>query len=57
MPAMFDWMLSLGKPLAVGLPLLALILAAIGYVVVDGAWRLQVRFAWRRRKQHRGSGK
>jgi uncharacterized protein (DUF2062 family) len=55
-PAMFDWMLSLGKPLAVGLPLLALILAAIGYVVVDGAWRLQVQLAWRRRKQQRKKG-
>lgn len=53
MPAMFDWMLSLGKPLAVGLPLLALLLAAIGYVVVDSAWRLHVQWAWRCRKDQR----
>jgi len=56
-PALIDWMVSLGKPLAVGLPLLAVTLAVIGYVVVDGAWRLQVLFAWRRRKQQRTQGK
>ncbi|RPJ47618.1 MAG: DUF2062 domain-containing protein [Betaproteobacteria bacterium] len=52
-PALIEWMLSLGKPLAVGLPLLAVTLAAIGYVLVDGAWRLYVRLAWRRRLQQR----
>jgi len=48
-PALIDWMVSLGKPLAVGLPLLAITLAALGYVLVDGAWRLYVRLSWRRR--------
>lgn len=56
-PALIDWMISLGKPLAVGLPLLALLLAAIGYVVVDGAWRLQVRLAWHHRNRKREQGK
>jgi len=52
-PALIDWMLSLGKPLAVGLPLLAVTLAAAGYLLVDGAWRLYVRLAWRHRLRQR----
>jgi uncharacterized protein (DUF2062 family) len=52
-PAMFDWMLSLGKPLAIGLPLLAVTLAAAGYLLVDNAWKLYVRLTWRRRLQQR----
>jgi len=52
-PALIDWMLSLGKPLAVGLPLLAITLAALGYVLVDGAWRLYVHLSWRRRLDRR----
>ena len=54
--ASFDWMLSLGKPLAVGLVVLALGLAIAGYVVVQLAWRAQVVVAWRRRKaRHAGT--
>ena len=49
LPALFDWMATLGKPLAVGLPLLGLTLAAIGYLLVDNAWKLYVRLAWRKR--------
>ena len=52
-PAALDWIASVGKPLLVGLPLLALILAALGYVLVDAAWRLQVRLEWRRRQLRR----
>lgn len=52
-PALIDWMVSLGKPLAVGLPLLAVTLAAIGYVLVDQAWKMHVRWTWRRRMQER----
>ncbi|MDP1536587.1 MAG: DUF2062 domain-containing protein [Burkholderiales bacterium] len=52
-PALIDWMISLGKPLAVGLPLLAITLSAIGYVLVDGAWRLYVRLSWRSRLRRR----
>ena len=51
--ASFDWMLSLGKPLAVGLVVLAVGLAIAGYVVVQLAWRAQVVLAWRRRKARR----
>ncbi|HXZ92882.1 MAG TPA: DUF2062 domain-containing protein [Burkholderiales bacterium] len=47
------WTLSLGKPLAVGLPALALTLAAIGYFGVHLAWRAYVILAWRARKRRR----
>jgi uncharacterized protein (DUF2062 family) len=47
------WMLSLGKPLAVGLVALALTLAALGYLVVDLGWRIHVTLAWRARSQRR----
>lgn len=51
MRAMMAWVWSLGTPLAVGLPVLALILAFLGYVLTDQIWRLHVRWhAWRRRK-------
>ena len=53
MRSLADWCLSLGKPLAVGLPALALTLAGIGYVAVRLAWRLQVGLAWRARRRQR----
>jgi len=53
MVAMWHWMVSLGKPLAVGLVALALTLAAIGYAVVDLAWRARVILAWRARARRR----
>ena len=52
-PAAFEWLVSLGKPLAIGLPLLALLLAVTGYVVTDWLWRLSVRCAWQRRRRLR----
>jgi uncharacterized protein (DUF2062 family) len=51
--AIWQWMLSLGKPLAVGLVALAVALALVGYVATAFAWRLHVLVAWRRRKQRR----
>jgi uncharacterized protein (DUF2062 family) len=50
-------MVSLGKPLAVGLPALAVTLAVLGYVSVRFGWRIYVVLAWRarcRRRQARG---
>jgi uncharacterized protein (DUF2062 family) len=47
------WLYSLGKPLAVGLPTLAVCLAVIGYFAADIGWRLHVRAAWRRRRHRR----
>ena len=51
--AFLNWMLSLGTPLAVGLPALALILAALGYACVQLGWRAYVIRAWRKRRQLR----
>jgi len=54
--ALFEWMVSLGKPLAVGLLALALTLAAVGYFAVKLAWRLHVTLAWRARRLRRATG-
>lgn len=53
LPAALEWLASLGKPLLVGLPLLAVLLALIGYLAVDLAWQLYVRCAWQRRRARR----
>jgi uncharacterized protein (DUF2062 family) len=42
-----------GKPLVIGLPLLGLLLALIGYFATDWTWRLYVRCAWQRRRRRR----
>ncbi len=39
------WAWSLGTPLAVGLPALAIVLAVAGYVLADQGWRLHVHWA------------
>ncbi len=53
MEAMGLWILSLGKPLGLGLILLASLLAPIGYGVVRLLWRLYLVRAWQRRKTRR----
>lgn len=53
LPEAFDWLISIGKPLLLGIPLLALILAAIGYFLTDWAWRAGVCWQWRARRRHR----
>jgi uncharacterized protein (DUF2062 family) len=45
----WQWCLALGKPLAFGLPALALTLAALGYFAVQFGWRANVRRRWRAR--------
>jgi uncharacterized protein (DUF2062 family) len=55
------WMLSLGKPLALGLVALALTLALAGYLLARVAWRVHVLLAWRTRARtraaaHEGAG-
>jgi len=50
--ALLEWMMALGKPLALGLAALALTLAAAGYVAASVAWRLHVVYSWRRRHHH-----
>lgn len=51
--AFLGWALSLGTPLGVGLVVLALTLAALGYAGVRIAWRAHVVRAWRKRRQSR----
>ncbi len=53
--AFLGWMLSLGKPLAIGLAALALTLAFAGWILVRLAWRIEVTLAWRRRKRGRAA--
>lgn len=52
-PALIDWVASMGKPLALGLVLLAVILSVSGYFAVRGAWRLHVVLNWQRRRSRR----
>jgi uncharacterized protein (DUF2062 family) len=53
LPTALEWLASVGKPLLVGLPLLALLLALLGYFAVDRAWRVHVKLEWRRRRLRR----
>ena len=53
LPAAFDWIMSIGKPLLVGLPLLAVLLSIVSYFGVRWAWRCYVVHTWRRRKRLR----
>jgi uncharacterized protein (DUF2062 family) len=53
MDALLAWTASLGKPLLVGLPLLALILATTGYALVWYGWRVVVMRDWQKRKLRR----
>ncbi len=48
-----DWILSLGTPFAIGLPLLAILLAIAGYAVVRILWRVMVILELRRRAARR----
>jgi len=50
---LWDWLLALGEPILIGLPLLAVSLAIIGYVGVRIAWRIAVVLRWRARKRRR----
>lgn len=50
------WILSLGKPLAIGLPVLACALAAAGYLIVRALWYWAVMREWRKRAARRKGG-
>ena len=45
------WLTALGKPLLIGLPVLAVILAVLGYVMVRVGWRIALTLHWRARKK------
>jgi uncharacterized protein (DUF2062 family) len=53
-PTLVDWVVSLGKPLFVGIVLLALLLSIGGYGLVRGGWRLYTVYEWRKRAKRRG---
>ncbi|MBK9160576.1 MAG: DUF2062 domain-containing protein [Nitrosomonadales bacterium] len=53
---LWGWLLQLGKPLLVGLPLLAAGLAIGGYFAVRLAWRIAVILKWRARERRRATG-
>ncbi len=46
---MWAWLVALGKPLLIGLPILALGLSIIGYIAVRMIWRLLVLWKWHSR--------
>lgn len=51
--ALADWMVGLGKPLALGLVLLAAIFSLSGYIGVKAAWRIWLIRAWHGRRARR----
>ena len=51
--AVVDWMAGLGKPLALGLVLLAATLALLGYFGVKAAWRTWLIRSWEHRRMRR----
>ena len=53
--AVATWMGQLGKPLAVGVLMLALTLALVGWCVVRLGWRCHTVWAWRRRSRLRAA--
>lgn len=50
-----NWVAQLGKPVLLGLFIMASSFAATGYVVTKLSWNLWVRWAWYRRKRKRGN--
>lgn len=48
--ALWQWLLVLGQPLLIGLPLLAIGLALAGYATVRIGWRIAVIWRWRARR-------
>lgn len=53
--AMSTWVLSLGKPLGIGLVILATLLAVAGYFTLRLAWRIYLVRAWKTRQASRKS--
>lgn len=49
------WLEMLGKPILIGLPLLAILLGVVGYFAVRVVWRVVVVLRWRARKQRRAA--
>jgi hypothetical protein len=56
--ALADWMVGLGKPLALGLIVLAATFSLVGYIGVKAAWRIWLIRTWngRQARRKRGAG-
>jgi len=50
----FDTMMAMGQPLLVGLVILAILFAVLGYFTVDWLWRLPAYLRLRRLRRQRG---
>ena len=50
---LLHWLELLGKPILIGLPLLAMLLAVVGYLAMRLVWRVYVITRWRARKRQR----
>lgn len=48
-----DWLQTVGPQLLIGLAVLSVVSAIIGYFLVDTGWRLWVRKRWRKRQGQR----
>lgn len=55
--SLIDWTVQLGRPLAIGIVLLAVLLAVLGYVATRFAWRLHLVHAWHQRAARRHQAK
>lgn len=53
--AWLDWVLSLGYPLAWGLPILAISLAVVAYFSLGLAWKFHSKRAWQHRRSSRAA--
>lgn len=49
--ALGEWTIGLGPPLALGVFLLACLLAALGYLIVRALWSVHLRHAWYARRR------
>ncbi|HZW24147.1 MAG TPA: DUF2062 domain-containing protein [Gallionella sp.] len=49
--ALWEWLYALGEPLLLGLPLLALGLSIVGYLLVRVVWHVTVALRWRARSK------
>jgi hypothetical protein len=53
--AVVHWLLGIGKTLGIGLPLLGIVLALVGYYAVFYGWRLVMIWEWRQRARRRAA--
>jgi uncharacterized protein (DUF2062 family) len=47
---LFDKVQAIGMPLAIGLCVMAVVSAVVGYVLVNAIWHLHARLRWRKRR-------